>query len=79
MTAEKWFPVARDGAWRASHGQPILVPRGTVHAKHLGTTRAACGETAFSWKVLWGASLPAGRAQDCVGCTHAVRGRSGNR
>jgi hypothetical protein len=79
MTAEKWFTVARDGGWRPSNGRPILVPRGTVHAKQLGTTRTACGETAYSWKVFWGATLPAGRPQDCVRCTQAVRERGGNR
>lgn len=51
------------------------VPNGLVHAKRIGTSQTACGETAVSWQVFWAISFPdaSAGAVNCRACVAVVR------
>lgn len=71
---EPWRPVARHAGWRIYRGIVQRVPNGAIHAKRIGTSQAACGETAVSWQVFWSAAFPddSAGAANCPECVAIV-------
>lgn len=68
--------MARHAGWRIDQGVVERVPNGVIHAKRIGTSQTACGETAVSWQVFWSTVFPDGSAGavNCPACM-AIVGR----
>jgi hypothetical protein len=69
----RWFPAASHGRYEISGVHAIWRPASLVHAKQVGTARAACGAVSPNWQTFWELRFHlVERDNLCVECREAV-------
>jgi hypothetical protein len=67
-----WYVVCRFTATETVAGEAVLWPASVAHAKRMGGTQTACGQTSTTWARLFHVAFPVARTDNCPACLDVV-------
>lgn len=68
----RWFPTCISVVRDRSGSEIVVRPLSTVHAKEMGTTFTACGESTSNWHKFWGQAFTDFSPNTCDLCAALV-------
>lgn len=67
-TDKDFFATAQFVVMKQEASDLVAVPTSLVHAKEMGTTMTACGQSAVTWVKLWAQSFNTVSGERCRDC-----------